>query len=140
MSGYRLHDAAALLTALVLPFLVALGLVPFRTDLSATNAALLLVVGLHGLRGCRFAYGTPMGNLPHLEHDGGLWLRRPGRITEYADRPDGGTEPRVGGGGHYYGLDPFPGPLPPEQDRLVAVAPASQAGSALDTADLSHLG
>ncbi|MFK0259323.1 hypothetical protein [Streptomyces sp. NPDC090445] len=41
----------------------------------------------------------------------------------------------------YYGrflLDPLPGPLPPEQDRLVAVAPAAQAGSALDTADLSH--
>ncbi|MFE5767251.1 DUF4118 domain-containing protein [Streptomyces sp. NPDC056485] len=249
MSGYRLHDTAALLAALVVPFLVAFALVPFRTDLSATNAALVLVVavvvvaatgtrvagaaaalsaaawfdyfltepyqrfliaghddietavlllvvglvvsqlavrtrrlrrtvvidaahlsslrgtarlaedggspeavveyvrrelvGLLGLRGCRFEYGTLMGNLPRLEHDGGLWLHRPGRLTEYADWPDGPTELRVVGGGHYYGrflLDPLPGPLPPEQDRLVAVALAAQAGSALDTAGLSHQG
>ncbi|MYT26507.1 DUF4118 domain-containing protein [Streptomyces sp. SID7760] len=247
MSGYRLHDAAALLAALVAPFLVALALVPFRTDLSATNAALILVVGvvavaaagtrtagvvaalsaavwfdffltepyqrfaitdredietavlllvvglivsqpavrarrlrqtvssdeahmtalqgtarlaedgrspqavveyvrgelvgLLGLRGCRFEYGTLMGSLPRLEHDGGVWHDRPGRVTEYADWPDGETELRVVGGGHYYGrfvLDPHPGPLPPEQDRIVAVALAAQAGSALDTAGLSH--
>ncbi|MFD5621486.1 hypothetical protein [Streptomyces yangpuensis] len=101
------------------------------------------LVGLLGLRGCRFEYGTLMGNRPRLEHDGGLWLRRPGRITEYADWPDGETELRVVGGSHHYGrflLDPLPGPLPPEQDRLVAVAPASQACSALDTAGLAHLG
>ncbi|MEV6678968.1 hypothetical protein AB0N09_19265 [Streptomyces erythrochromogenes] len=101
------------------------------------------LVGLLGLRGCRFEYGTLMGNLPRLEHDGGLWLRRPGRITEYADWPDGETELRVVGGGHYYGrflLDPLPGPLPAEEDRLVTVALAAQAGSSLDTAGLSHLG
>ncbi|MCF3178617.1 DUF4118 domain-containing protein [Streptomyces polychromogenes] len=249
MSGYRLHDAAALLAALLAPFLVALALVPFRTGLSATNAALILVVavvavaatgtrtagavaalsaaawfdffltvpyqrftitgredvetavlllvvglivsqlsvrarrlrttviadaahmaslqgtarlaedgrspeavveyvrrelvGLLGLRGCRFEYGNLMGGLPRLEHDGGVWLRRPGRVTEYADWPDDETELRVVGGGHYYGrflLDPLPGPLPPEQDRLVAVALAAQAGSALDTAGLDRLG
>ncbi|MGW6577156.1 DUF4118 domain-containing protein [Streptomyces sp. NPDC054945] len=247
MSGYRLHDTVALLAALVVSFLVALVLVPFRTDLSATNAALILVVavvavaalgtraagavaalsaaawfdffltepyqqfviadrddvetavlllavglivsqlavrtrrlqatvitdaahlsslegtarpaedgrspeavveyvrrelvGLLGLRGCRFEYGTLMGNLPRMEHDGGLWLHRPGRVTEYADWPAGETELRVVGGGHYYGrflLDPLPGPLPSEEDRLVAVALAAQAGSALDTAGLSH--
>ncbi|KMO97839.1 hypothetical protein [Streptomyces roseus] len=62
-------------------------------------------------------------------------------MTEYADWPDGETELRVVGGGHYYGrfvLDPHPGPLPPEQDRIVAVALAAQACSALDTAGLSH--
>ncbi|MFB6619539.1 hypothetical protein ACIGFK_00020 [Streptomyces sp. NPDC085524] len=72
-----------------------------------------------------------------------MWLHRPGRITEYADWPDGETELRVIGGGHYYGRflrDPLPGPLPPERDRLVAVALAAQAGSALDTAGLAHLG
>lgn len=247
MSGYRLHDAAALLAALVVPFLVALVLVPLRTDLSATNAALILVVavvavaavgtriagtvgalsaavwfdffltepyrrfaiagredvetavlllvvglivsqlavrarrfqtavitdaahmsslqgtarlaedgrspeavveyvrrelvGLLGLRGCRFEYGTLMGNLPRLEYGGGLWLHDPGRVTEYADWPDGETELRVVGGGHYYGrflLDPLPSPLPSEQNRLVAVALAAQAGAALDTAGLSH--
>ncbi|MFD2122551.1 hypothetical protein ACFSNO_28635 [Streptomyces cirratus] len=101
------------------------------------------LVGLLGLGGCRFQYGTLMGSLPRLEHDGGVWLNRPGRVTEYADWPDGETELRVIGGGHYYGrflLDPLPGPLPPEQDRLVAVALAAQAGSALDTAGLDHLG
>ncbi|MFK0259324.1 hypothetical protein [Streptomyces sp. NPDC090445] len=46
MSGYRLHDAAVLLAALVVPSLVAVALVPFRADLSATNAALILVVAV----------------------------------------------------------------------------------------------
>lgn len=252
MSGYwfRLRDRLALAAGLVVPFLVALALVPFRTGLSATNAALILVVavvavaslgtraagalaalsaaawfdffltrpyqrfaindrddietavlllivglvvsqlavrarrlqavvvtdtahlsslrgtarlaedggspdavveyvrrelvGLLGLRGCRFEYGTLMGHLPRLEHGGGLWLRHGTRITEYARWPGGETELRVVGGGHYYGrflLDPLPGrPLPSEEARLVAVALASQAGAALDTAGLPHLG
>lgn len=46
MSGYRFHDTAALLAALVVPFLVAFVLVPFRTDLSAPNAALILAVAV----------------------------------------------------------------------------------------------
>ncbi|MGW6868914.1 hypothetical protein [Streptomyces sp. NPDC054901] len=44
MSGYRLHDSAALPAGLVAPFLVALALVPFRTELSATTEALIMVV------------------------------------------------------------------------------------------------
>ncbi|MFC9817498.1 hypothetical protein ACFVJM_36240 [Streptomyces virginiae] len=64
------------------------------------------------------------------------------RITEYADRPDGETEVRVVGGGHYYGrflLDAPPGrPLPAEEARRVAVAPAAQAGASLDSAGLPH--
>ncbi|MFG2617203.1 DUF4118 domain-containing protein [Streptomyces sp. NPDC048507] len=250
MSGYRLHDGAALLAALVVPFLVALALVPFRTGLSATNealivvvavvavaacgtraagalaalsaaawydffltrpyerfaiaegdavqtAVLLLVVGLivsqlavHArrlrtvvvsdsaylsglqatarlaegggsaqevvervrrelvalleLRSCRFEYGALLGHLPRLEHDGGVWLRRGTRITQYAEWPEGETELRITGGGHYYGrflLGPGTGrPLPPEQARLVAVALAAQAGAALDTAGLSRRG
>ncbi|MFJ2598716.1 DUF4118 domain-containing protein [Streptomyces erythrochromogenes] len=102
------------------------------------------LVGLLGLRSCRFEYGTLMGNLPRLEHDGGLWLRHGTRVTEYADWPEGETELRVVGGGHYYGrflLDPLPGrALPSEEARLVAVALAAQAGAALDTAGLSHQG
>lgn len=102
------------------------------------------LVGLLGLRGCRFEYGTLMGNLPRLEHGGGLWLRGGSRITQYADWPDGETELRVTGGGHYYGrflLDPLRDrPLPSEETRLVAVALAAQAGAALDTAGLSHQG
>ncbi|MFK0216708.1 hypothetical protein ACIQWN_00795 [Streptomyces vinaceus] len=116
MSGCRLHDAAALLTALVAPFLVALALVPFRTDLSSLQ-------------------GTA-----RLAEDG----RSPEAVVEYVRRELLGLpELRVVGGGHYYGrflLDPLPGPLPPEQDRLVAVALAAQAGSALDSAGLAHLG
>ncbi|MER6254610.1 DUF4118 domain-containing protein [Streptomyces sp. NPDC001584] len=250
MSGcfHRLHDPLALVAALVAPFVVALALVPFRTDLSATNEALIMVVvvvavaalgtraagalaalsaaawfdffltrpyqrftiadgdeiqtavlllvvglivsqlavrtrrlqavavtdaahlsslqgtarlaedggspeavveyvrrelvGLLGLRGCRFEYGTLMGHLPRLEHDGSVWLRRGRRITEYTAWPDGDTELRAVGGGHYYGrflLDAYPGrPLPPEEARLVAVALAAQAGTALDSAGLPH--
>ncbi|MET8330924.1 DUF4118 domain-containing protein [Streptomyces sp. NPDC005181] len=44
MTGYPLRDRLALLAGLAGPFLVALALVPFRTDLSRTNAALILVV------------------------------------------------------------------------------------------------
>ncbi|WP_405828945.1 DUF4118 domain-containing protein [Streptomyces sp. NBC_00105] len=247
--AYRLRDGAALLAALVTPFLVALALMPFRTDLSATNTALIMVVavvavaalgtraagalgalgaavwfdffltrpyqqftineradvetavlllvvglivsqlavrarrlgatvvtdaarlsclgatarlvesgaspeavvghvrrelvGLLGLRGCRFEYGRLTGRLPRLEHDGSVWLRGGSVITEYADWPEGETELRAVGGGHYYGrflLDARPGPLPAEQARQVAVALAAQAGAALDTAGLSHQG
>ncbi|MFF4445688.1 DUF4118 domain-containing protein [Streptomyces sp. NPDC001502] len=100
------------------------------------------LIGLLGLRGCRFEYGTLIGRRPRLEHDGGLWLRRGDEVTGYADWPDGETELRVVGGGHYYGrflLDPPPGRrLPPEDARSVAVALAALAGAALDTAGVSH--
>ncbi|ATZ22955.1 DUF4118 domain-containing protein [Streptomyces lavendulae] len=247
MSGYRLQERAALLAALVVPFAVALALVPLRTDLSASNAALVMVVavvavaalgtrtagalaalsaaawfdffltppyrrfaiadradvetavllllvglavsqmalrarrlravavtgsghlsrlrvaarlaedggspeavvehvrrellGLLDLRGCRFEYGSLMGHRPRLEHDAGVWLRHGGRIVEYDSWPNGETELRVVGGGHHYGrflLDPRPGPLPPEEARLVAVALAAQAGAALDSTGLAR--
>ncbi|MFD9454484.1 hypothetical protein ACFWBC_15560 [Streptomyces sp. NPDC059985] len=102
------------------------------------------LVGLLGLRGARFEYGSLVGHLPRLEHDGGLWPRRGDRITEYAAWPDGETELRVFGGGRYYGrfpLDPLSGrPLPPEEARLVSVTLAAQAGAALAAAGLSHQG
>ncbi|MCT9084258.1 DUF4118 domain-containing protein [Streptomyces fulvoviolaceus] len=41
-----LRDRLALTAGLIAPFLVALTLVPFRTDLSRTNAALILVVAV----------------------------------------------------------------------------------------------
>ncbi|MEU8779428.1 DUF4118 domain-containing protein [Streptomyces sp. NPDC048606] len=251
MSGYRyrLRDGVAWCAALAVPFAVALALVPFRTDLSSTNAALVMVVavvavaamgtratgavaalcaaawfdffltrpyraftitdpedvetavlllaaglivsqlavrtrrlaatvtadnahlaglqaaarlaesadsaedvveyvrreliGLLGLRDCRFEYGTLMGHRPRLEHDGGIWLRQGPRIVEYGVWPEGETELRAVGGGHYYGrflLSPVPGPLPPEDCRLVALALAAQAGAALDTSGLSRKG
>ncbi|MFG2879396.1 DUF4118 domain-containing protein [Streptomyces sp. NPDC048337] len=251
MSGYRLHDRIALIAALAAPFLVALALVPFRTTLSATNTALVLVVAvvavaalgtrtagalaalsaaawfdflltrpygrftisdandiqtavlllvvglivsqlavrarrlqrsvitgasdlsrlegtarlverggspeavvehvrqdlvnLLGLRACRFAYGSLLGRLPRLEHDGNVWSGHDTGQAEAAywpdEWPEGETELRAVGGGHYYGrflLEPAPGPLPSLQARLVAVALAAQAGAALDTSGLSH--
>ncbi|MDX3758011.1 DUF4118 domain-containing protein [Streptomyces sp. AK02-04a] len=44
MTGFPPRDRIAAAGALLGPFLVALALVPFRTDLSNTNAALILVV------------------------------------------------------------------------------------------------
>lgn len=44
MSGYPLRDRIALAAAVLVPAAVALALVPFRTELSLTNAALILVV------------------------------------------------------------------------------------------------
>ncbi|MFC8513956.1 DUF4118 domain-containing protein [Streptomyces sp. NPDC057257] len=44
MTGFPLRDRMAAAGALLGPFLVALALVPFRTELSNTNAALILVV------------------------------------------------------------------------------------------------
>ncbi|MFD0268198.1 DUF4118 domain-containing protein [Streptomyces sp. NPDC127106] len=46
MSGYRFHSGLVMAAALAAPFAVALALVPFRTDLSATNAALVMVVSV----------------------------------------------------------------------------------------------
>ncbi|MEU3063999.1 DUF4118 domain-containing protein [Streptomyces subrutilus] len=105
------------------------------------------LVDLLGLRDCRFAYGSLVGRLPRLEHDGNLWLgleRGAAGAAFWPDRwPDGEVELRAIGGGHYYGrflLVPEPGPLPSRQARLVAVALAAQAGAALDTAGLTHRG
>ncbi|GAA3783033.1 hypothetical protein GCM10022403_016950 [Streptomyces coacervatus] len=45
-TAWPARDRIALAAGLVAPFLVALALVPFRTDLSRTNAALVLVVAV----------------------------------------------------------------------------------------------
>ncbi|AZP23062.1 DUF4118 domain-containing protein [Streptomyces aquilus] len=46
MSAWAARDGLALAAGLLAPFLVALALVPVRTDLSHTNAALILVVAV----------------------------------------------------------------------------------------------
>ena len=84
------------------------------------------LVGLLGLRACRFEYGRLMGKPARLLKDGSVT----GWATEEA-------ELRVYGNGRYLGrfmLTPGPGPLPPLQARLVAVTLADQTGAALDTA------
>jgi hypothetical protein len=243
MTGYPLRDRLALVAGLVGPFLVALALVPFRTDLSRTNAALILVVvvvavaaignrlagalaalsaaawfdffhtrpyqtfditasadietavlllivglivsqlaararrlevitvtdagylarihetadlaqsakssdtvvdhvrreltELLGLRGCRFEYGTLMGQPPRLEQDGNVAVGHRRWDVDASGWPAGEIELRTYGNGHYLGrfmLTPGPGPVPPLQARLVAVTLADQTGAALDTA------
>ncbi|MET8292100.1 DUF4118 domain-containing protein [Streptomyces sp. NBC_01455] len=243
MTGYPLRDRLALVAGLVAPFLVALVLVPFRTDLSRTNAALILVVvvvavaalgnrlagalaalsaaawfdffltrpyqtfditasgdietgvlllivglivsqlaararrlevitvtdagylaRLHetadlaqsakssdtvvdhvrreltellDLRGCRFEYGTLMGQPPRLEQNGNVAVGRRRWDVDASGWPDGEIELRTYGNGQYRGrfmLTPGPGPVPPLQARLVAVTLADQTGAALNTA------
>ncbi|MGW7385729.1 DUF4118 domain-containing protein [Streptomyces sp. NPDC054794] len=95
------------------------------------------LTGLLGLRGCRFEYGTLLGQPPRLRQDGGVTVgRRPYDIDAHG-WPQGETELRAYGNGHYLGrfmLTPGPGPVPPLQARLVAVTLADQTGAALDTA------
>ncbi|MEU2864603.1 DUF4118 domain-containing protein [Streptomyces mirabilis] len=247
MTGYPLRDRLAVVAGFAGPFLVALALVPFRTDLSNTNAALILVVmvvavaavgnrvagavaalsaaawfdffltrpyerftmtdtddietavlllfvglivsqlaararrlevitvtdadhlrrihetadltrstksadavvehvrreliELLTLRGCRFEYGTLMGQPPRLEQDGTVAVGRRHWDVDHGGWPDGEIELRAYGNGHYFGrfmLDPTPGTVPSLKARLVAVTLADQTGAALDTAGLAQ--
>lgn len=93
------------------------------------------LVGLLGLRDCRFEYGTLVGHPPRLEADGTIiWGRHPWD----ADRqglPDTEVELRVFHNGRFHGrfmLRPTPGTVPSAQTRLVAVTLADQVGAAID--------
>ncbi|MFI8242954.1 DUF4118 domain-containing protein [Streptomyces sp. NPDC085866] len=91
---------------------------------------------LLGLRACRFEYGTLVGRPPRLEKDGSVTVGRHAWDVDGAGWPEGETELRAYGNGHYLGrfmLTPGPGPVPPLQARLVAVTLADQTGAALDT-------
>ncbi|MET8745961.1 DUF4118 domain-containing protein [Streptomyces sp. NPDC004728] len=99
------------------------------------------LVGLLGLSGCRFEYGTLMGRPPRLEEDGTItW----GDRCWDADRdglPREELELRVFHNGHFYGrymLQPAPGAAPPLAARLVAVTLANQAGAELDATGHAH--
>ncbi|MFF5448965.1 histidine kinase [Streptomyces sp. NPDC012888] len=106
------------------------------------------LVGLLGLRGCRFVRAAPdtpagpaTGHLPRLEHGGTIWQglgTDDPECTYWPDVwPDGEVELPVAVAGRQYGrylLDPPPGgPLPPLRARRLAVALAGQAGAALRT-------
>ncbi|MEF9901986.1 DUF4118 domain-containing protein [Streptomyces sp. P9-A2] len=95
------------------------------------------LVGLLGLSGCRFEYGTLIGHPPRLEKDGTIvWGRRHWDADRYG-LPGEELELRVFHNGRFYGrflLQPAPGSAPPLAARLVAVTLADQAGAALDTA------
>ncbi|MFB6871559.1 hypothetical protein [Streptomyces sp. NPDC056323] len=98
-------------------------------------------MGLSGLSGCRFEYGTLTGRPPRLEEDGTIaWSER----CWDADRdglPREELELRVFHNRHFYGrymLQPAPGAAPPLAARLVAVTLANQAGAELDATGHAH--
>ncbi|MFE3181203.1 hypothetical protein ACFXKR_09935 [Streptomyces violascens] len=87
-----------------------------------------------GLDGCRFEYGTLLCYPPQLGQDGEVTTARGRWSLERRGWPQGETELRVFGNGHYYGrfmLRPGYTGVVPRQARLVAVTLADQAGSAL---------
>ncbi|MFD9633557.1 hypothetical protein [Streptomyces violascens] len=87
-----------------------------------------------GLDGCRFEYGTLLGYPPQLGQDGEVTTARGRWSLERRGWPQGETELRVFGNGHYYGrfmLRPGHTGVVPLQARLVAVTLADQAGAAL---------
>ncbi|SHL41776.1 DUF4118 domain-containing protein [Streptomyces yunnanensis] len=94
------------------------------------------LVGLLGLSGCRFEYGTLIGHPPRLMDDGSIaW----GRRHWDADRdglPPEEVELRVSRGGRFHGrflLQGAPGATPPLAARLVAVTLANQVGAAYES-------
>ncbi|GGX38020.1 DUF4118 domain-containing protein [Streptomyces noursei] len=94
------------------------------------------LVGLLGLSGCRFEYGTLIGHPPRLMDDGSIaW----GRRHWDADRdglPREEVELRVSRGGRFHGrflLQSAPGAAPPLAARLVAVTLANQVGAAYES-------
>ncbi len=92
------------------------------------------LVGLLDLQACRFEYGKLLGHPPRLEPDGTVLAGHGRWDVEKAGLPGEEVEVRTFGNGQYYGrfmLTPKPGSRPSLQARLVAVALADQAGSAL---------
>ncbi|MEU3711660.1 DUF4118 domain-containing protein [Streptomyces catenulae] len=93
------------------------------------------LVGLLGLSGCRFEYGTLLGHPPRLEGDGSLsWGRRHWDVDRDG-LPPTEVELRVLHNGRFHGrflLRAAPGATPPLGARLVAVTLADQTGAAFD--------
>jgi hypothetical protein len=91
------------------------------------------LVGLLGLQGARFEYGTLMGHPPRLEPDGTVTVGYSSWDVELSGLPADEIELRTYGNGQYYGrfmLRAKPGSRPSLQARLVAVTLADQAGRA----------
>ena len=93
------------------------------------------LVGLLGLEGFRFEYGSLLGHPPRLEPDGTIAMTGHAQWdVEQRGLPADEIELRTFGNGQYYGrfmLKPKPGARPSLQARLVAVTLADQAGRAL---------
>jgi len=92
------------------------------------------LIGVLGLRDCRFEYGVLIGHPPRLEQDGTIVTRHGHVDVDLAGMPGEEVELRTFGNGQYYGrfmLTPEPGSRPTLQARLVAVTLADLAGRAL---------
>ena len=92
------------------------------------------LIGLLGLRDCRFEYGMLLGQPPRLEPDGTVLTRHGHWPVDDVGLPDQEVELRTFSNGLYCGrfmMTPKPGSQPPLQARLVAVALADLAGHAL---------
>ena len=92
------------------------------------------LMSLLDLQACRFEYGNLLGHPPRLQPDGTVVTGRGRCDVEQAGLPSEEIELQVFGNGQYYGrfmMRPQPGSRPSLQARLVAVALAEQAGSAL---------
>jgi hypothetical protein len=94
------------------------------------------LIGVLGLRDCRFEYGVLMGHPPRLEHDGTVMTRNGRWDADLNGLPAEELELRTFGNGQYYGrfmMTPKAGAKPSVQARLVAVTLADLAGRALGT-------
>jgi len=90
------------------------------------------LVGLLGLEGSRFEFGSLLSHPPRLEADGTVMAGHGRWDAGRAGLPEE-VELRVSGNGKYYGrfmMKPGPGSRPSLQARLVAVSLADQAGRA----------
>ncbi len=93
------------------------------------------LIGLLGLRDCRFEYGMLLGQPPRLEPDGTVLTRHGHWPVDDVGLPDQEVELRTFSNGLYRGrfmMTPEPGSQPPVEARLVAVALADLAGHALN--------
>jgi hypothetical protein len=121
-AGYlaQIHQTASLAKSVLAPGAVA--------DLVKEQ-----LVGLLGLEGARFEYGSLLGHPPRLEPDGTVLAGHSRWDVELSGLPAEDVELRVYGGGQYYGrfmLKAKPGSRPSLQARLVAVTLADQVGRA----------
>jgi len=99
------------------------------------------LVGLLGLQGARFEYGTLMGRPPRLEPNGTVTVGSCSWDVELSGLPADEIELRTYGNGQYYGrfmLKAKPGSRPSLQARLVAVTLAGQAGRAFGASRIAQ--
>ena len=121
-AGYlaQIHETALLAESATVPDVVV-------------NRVKEQLVGLLGLEGARFEYGSLVGHPPRLEPDGTVMVGRSRWDVELSGLPAEEVELRTFGNGQYYGrfmLKAKPGSKPSLQARLVAVTLAGQAGRA----------